>query len=321
MEQRMGGNAVNQDDTQKMLFDTQPEEPQPSKAPNAYELRQERRRERLLDAAERAKHSADTHRQTADRMASVIPFGQPILVGHYSEGPDRRYRARIHGHMGKWIAETKHAEELEQKAASVGKGGVSSDDPDAVDKLKKQLAGCEALQERMKAANKIIRQSLTDEQKVQNLEPLGLTHAHAWQALKPDFCGRVGFPDYALTNNSANMRRIRQRIEQLGQRSQQTADPQPVTGNGFQITEDSADNRILIVFDAKPPQATREMLRRYGWKWSPTRTAWVRMLNNAGRASAQYVGQQLNAAAVSQESQQTEGSNENRIEYRASEPD
>jgi len=63
------------------------------------------------------------------------------------------------------------------------------------------------------------------------------------------------------------------------------------------------------------------MLRRYGWKWSPTRTAWVRMLNNAGRASAQYVGQQLNAAAVSQESQQTEGSNENRIEYRASEPD
>lgn len=294
---------------QKTLFDAQLEENRP---PNAYELRQERRRERLLDAAERAKQSAEGHKQTADRIASVIPFGQPILVGHYSEGPDRRYRARIHGHMGKWIAETRHAEELEQKAASVGKGGVSSDDPDAVDKLKKQLAGCEALQERMKAANKIIRESLTDEQKVQNLEALGLTHAHAWQALKPDFCGRVGFPDYALQNNSTNMRRIRQRIEQLEQRSEQTGEPQPITGEGFQVSEDSADNRILIAFPDKPPQTTREMLRRNGWKWSPTRNAWVRMLNGAGRASAQYMAQQL--AAVSQESQHTGGSNENRIE-------
>lgn len=293
---------------QKTLFDAQPEESRP---PNAYELRQERRRERLLDAAERAKQSAEGHRQTADRMASVIPFGQPILVGHYSEGPDRRYRARIHGHMGKWIAETHHAEELEQKAASVGKGGITSDDPDAMGKLQKQLAGLEALQERMKAANKIIRQSFTDEQKVEQLQALGLSHTHAWQALKPDFCGRVGFPDYALQNNSANMRRIRQRIELLGQRSQQTADPQPITGEGFQISEDSADNRILITFPDKPPQATREMLRRNGWKWSPTRTAWVRMLNDAGRASAQYMAQKL--AAVSRESQQTGGGNENRI--------
>jgi len=308
----MEGSAVNQDDTQKTLFDAQPEDQQPGKAPNAYELRQERRRERLLASAERAKQSAEGHRQTADRMASVIPFGQPILVGHYSEGPDRRYRARIHGHMGNWIDEARHAEKLEQKAASVGKGGVSSDDPDAVNKLKRQLAGLEALQERMKAGNRIIRESLTDEQKVQKLEALGLSHAHAWRALKPDFCGRVGFPDYALQNNSANMRRIRQRIEQLEQRSQQTADPQPITGEGFQITEDSADNRILIVFPGKPPQATREMLRRNGWKWSPTRTAWVRMLNDAGRASAQYMAQKL--ATVSRESPQTEGSNENRID-------
>lgn len=290
---------------QKTLFDAQPDENRP---PNVYELRQERRRERLLDAAERAKQSAEDHRQTADRMASVIPFGQPILIGHYSEGPDRRYRARIHGHMGKWIAETHRAEELEQKAASVGKGGVSSDDPDAMGKLQKQLAGLEALQERMKAANKIIRQSLTDEQKVEQLEALGLSRAHAWQALKPDFCGRVGFPDYALQNNSSNMRRIRQRIEQLEQRGQQTADPQPITGEGFQITEGSADNRILITFPNKPPQVTREMLRRNGWKWSPTRTAWVRMATDAGRVSAQYMAQRL--AAVSRESQQTDFDND-----------
>ena len=51
------------------------------------------------------------------------------------------------------------------------------------------------------------------------------------------------------------MRRIRERIEQLKQASEQTADPQPITGNGFQIAEDPADNRILITFRR---QASRE---------------------------------------------------------------
>jgi len=296
------------------------EQQQPSETLNAYELRQQRRRERLLDAAERTKQSAEGHKQTADRMASVIPFGQPILVGHYSEGPDRRYRARIHGHMGKWIAETKHAEELERKAASVGKGGISSDDPEAVCKLKDQLAGLEALQERMKAGNRIVRdKSLTDEQRVEKLTGIGLTPENAWRTLKPDFCGRVGFPDYALQNNNANMRRIRERIEQLEQRSQQSADPQPVAGDGFQISEDAADNRILITFDAKPAENVRAILKRMGWRWSPTRTAWVRMLNNAGRTSAHYVALQL--AAVGQEPQQTGSNDESRIDDRASEPD
>jgi hypothetical protein len=299
MEQGMEADSMN--DTQKTLFDSQPEQ-QPGETPNAYELRQERRRERLLDAAERAKQSAEGHRHTADRMASVIPFGQPILVGHHSEKADRRYRARIHGHMGKWIAETKHAEELERKAASVGTGGISSDDPDAISKLQAQLASLEAMQERMKAGNRIVRdKSLTDEQKVEKLTTIGLTHENAWRALKLDFCGRVGFPDYALQNNNANVRRIRERIEEMQERSQQTADPQPITGQGFQISEDRADNRILIIFDAKPPQPIRELLKRSGWRWSPTREAWVRMLNNAGRASAQYVTQKLCEAGASQE--------------------
>ena len=89
------------------------------------------------------------------------------------------------------------------------------------------------------------------------------------------------------------MRRIRERIEQLKRTSQQTADPQPIAGPGFQISEDAADNRILIVFDSKPAENVRAILKSMGWRWSPTRTAWVRMLNNAGRASAQYVAQQL----------------------------
>jgi Domain of unknown function (DUF3560) len=52
-------------------------------------------------------------------MASVIPFGQPILVGHYSEKSDRRHRSRIHSHVDNWSELDNYAHELERRAASV----------------------------------------------------------------------------------------------------------------------------------------------------------------------------------------------------------
>ena len=39
---------------------------------------------------------ADRLHTDARDMASIIPFGQPILVGHHSEKRDRNYRGRIH---------------------------------------------------------------------------------------------------------------------------------------------------------------------------------------------------------------------------------
>ena len=51
-----------------------------------------------------------------------------------------------------WHAQfQKEAQEAERRAASVGSGGISSDDPEAVVKLRERLAELEAEQEAMKA--------------------------------------------------------------------------------------------------------------------------------------------------------------------------
>lgn len=68
---------------------------------NRYEAKQAARRERLQAAARAAKQESAKLAQKAHDMASVIPMGQPILVGHYSEGRDRRYRAKIHDTFGR----------------------------------------------------------------------------------------------------------------------------------------------------------------------------------------------------------------------------
>lgn len=49
------------------------------------------------------------------------------------------------------------------------------------------------------------------------------------------------------------------------------------------MTENKEDNRIWFMFDEKPSRAVCEIMRKYGFKWSPSREAWVRMLNESSR--------------------------------------
>jgi hypothetical protein len=247
---------------------------------NAYEARMEARRERYEAWASKAEDESRALHNRARRMAEVIPFGQPILVGHHSETRDRNYRNRIHNTFGKAFAAQDKAAYYTQKAASVGTGGISSDDPDAIRKLRVELAAMESTQERMKASNKVIRAHKTLETQAAALVAIGFSEAQANEIVKPGFCGRVGFPAYALSNNNANISRVKGRIADLEKRSQWVDVER--AGDGFTYREDTAENRVMFVFDSKPDEATRALLKSQAFKWSPSRGAWVRQLNNAG---------------------------------------
>ncbi|MEU7092994.1 ParB/RepB/Spo0J family partition protein [Kitasatospora aureofaciens] len=67
--------------------------------------RAEGRAERFEDRAGRAVAASDARRAASDRISDGIPFGQPILVGHHSEGRARRDVERMHSHMRKSIEE------------------------------------------------------------------------------------------------------------------------------------------------------------------------------------------------------------------------
>jgi hypothetical protein len=74
-------------------------------------------------AAELAsKHEAkgDEHWQKSEKMLDVIPFGQPILVGHYSEKGDRNYRDRAWNQRMKGAEEHEIAQKYQDKAERYG---------------------------------------------------------------------------------------------------------------------------------------------------------------------------------------------------------
>lgn len=72
--------------------------------------------EQLRKLATKAKARADVAYTQRQGIADRIPMGQPILVGHHSEGRHRRDIARMDRSMQRAIDETEKAESYERRA-------------------------------------------------------------------------------------------------------------------------------------------------------------------------------------------------------------
>ncbi|UDK94879.1 hypothetical protein EYB33_00575 (plasmid) [Lysinibacillus sphaericus] len=90
---------------------------------------------------------------------------------------------------------------------STGRGGISSDDPEVVQKLEAKIVKLEAWQEKMKATNAFYRKYKTlddcphlSKSEVENLK---VNMSSSWRSEpKP-------FESYQLTNNNAEIRRLK----------------------------------------------------------------------------------------------------------------
>jgi hypothetical protein len=249
---------------------------------NPYEAKKEARIERMRARASRlASQSASVH-ASACAIADNIPMGQPILVGHHSERRHRRDVDKIRARMGKAIALAKESDALARRAdAAEENTAVSSDDPDAIEKLRDKLAKIDGDRARWIVANKAVRKGDREA-----LTSMGYSEKTIAELFTPDFCGRIGFADYKLKNAAAEAGRVRKRIAEL--EAQQTREtPPPVVVEGARIEE--TDNRVRIVFDQKPEESVRTALKRAGFRWSPTSGAWQRHASNAAWCAARDV--------------------------------
>lgn len=181
------------------------------------------------------------------------------------------------------LEEWNYIQGLLDKIRSVGTGGISSDDPQAVEKLEAKLAALEKHQEMMKAANAAIR--MKDPAKGDaKLAELGYTPEDIAKLREPDFCGRIGYPAYALQNNNANIRRIRGRIAELKKRTEST--PEGWEFDGGRVVVNTTENRLQVIFDGKTDADVRTELKGEGFRWAPSQGAWQRQLtDNAMRAA------------------------------------
>lgn len=249
---------------------------------NNFEERKQNRIDHAKAQADKNEKKAETLYNTAREMGSHIPLGQPILVGHHSERADRNYRQKISNTFEKSFEASSKVEYYEEKAKAIENNkSIFSDDPNAVEKLQTKIEKLEKLQTFMKEANKYIRKK--DKDSFLKLEG---TTEKVWIHLNtPDCFGGLGFASYELTNNNANIKRLKVRLSQLLKVQDVPTKSEMI--KGVQFIKNTEANRVQLIFKAKPSDTVRNTLSKtYNFRWCRSESAWQRHLNSAGISAA-----------------------------------
>jgi hypothetical protein len=236
----------------------------------------ERRRQAFADKRDgkndrrRERASKLTAQADADqeRSRNMLPYGgEPIKIGHHSEKRHRRDLEKSHGLMRRSIDQRKDAEHLERLAdASESSRAVSSDDPDAIMKLRESLAEHEAKRERIKAHNRAAKKA-----------------------------GKPIADAYVLTNLGANIRRIKARITEL-ERAAVATTPDDVEIGECRIEWDAEANRMRLYSPDPGPagrKARSQLMRGYGFIWSLSNRAWQRQASRTAWDWARIAAQKI----------------------------
>lgn len=265
---------------------------------NRYEQKQADRADRLRERARKQQRESEGRLKAAHDSISGIPPGQPILIGHHSEKRHRAALARHDVNMRKGLDAGDYARHLNSRAAGIehrletGSGPISSDDPDAPAKLTVKIRELEELHAAKKAANAAVRKAKKAAGDVDHRELIRelLEAGTLTPALAGDLVSSARafpwLPQFDLGLSAKNLKRYRDRLEELERAAEVGVAPDPIEGDGYEILENGEENRVQIVFPGKPAADVRARLRMLGFRWARSQGAWQRQLNGAGRAAA-----------------------------------
>lgn len=192
---------------------------------STYRERREARAERLRDWADRREAKSDAALASAKRIADAIPFGQPILVGHHSEARHRRDLDRIDRGMRAGVENARRADDMRSRADGIESqlaGSIYSDDVDAIERLEERIADLEAKRERIKAHNRAHRGD-----KGCTCAP-GCACRSRFEVTRCG-CTNHALPAYVLSNLAGNIKRNRDRLEQLRRVAEHGEHPRWIT--------------------------------------------------------------------------------------------
>ena len=252
--------------------------------------------ERRSDAAEKAEKLADQYAKLlADYYNTNFQIDQmcpSVMIAGPAKFPVRK-KERQNQAWDRNREKYERCKEIEDKIRNLlsGKEIITSGDPEAAEKLKNKLANLEKAQETMKAVNAFYRKHKTldgcPNLSWEQIEKLKSSMNDSWRNdPRP-------FESYQLTNNNAEIRRLKERIKKLEEVKARPADTKEY--DGFSVVEDPEAMRIKLLFEDKPSAEIRDVLKKNGFRWSPRANAWQTQLTNNGRYRLERVLKELEA--------------------------
>lgn len=163
---------------------------------------------------------------------------------------------------------------------------IMAGDSNAVQALEAKIAAAEKLQDQMKAVNVTHKRFLKDPASL-DASDLPENLKQRIRDYKPEYSWEPHpIPPFELTNNGANIRRMKERLEVL-KRDKATLATEKQGENGIRLLDCPADNRIRLFFPGKPEFEVRAKLKSNGFRWSPMIGAWQAYRNHNALSVAQ----------------------------------
>lgn len=224
-------------------------------------------------AAERDPESTDEAYRLADRYAyklaewlnrkyAIDARCPSVMVAGPANFPMRKKEKQNRARDHLWEEYCK-VEAIKEKIEHIGtfEKPIMSGDADAIDKLKAKLEKLEADHQQMKDENAKARKE-------------GREAPH---------------PRYRIANSYQNITATRKRLESLEAAKDRGSQESTVTilDEEARVVENTEIMRLQLIFDGKPSDEVRALLKKQGFRWSPKNTAWQRQLTDNARYALQ----------------------------------
>ncbi len=173
---------------------------------------------------------------------------------------------------------------------------ILSKDENAIQLLTEKIESLEQTKETMKAINKYYKKNGTIEGFPGIVTKELINHIEFMEKQGWNKSGTI----FDTTNTNAEIKRLQARLETLQKAKEkgttETASTDTEGNELFKIVENTEIMRLQLLFDGKPDEGTRNILKKNGFKWSPKNEAWQRQLTDNARISLKRVVEQLKTA-------------------------
>jgi hypothetical protein len=176
---------------------------------------------------------------------------------------------------------------------SLGSVELSSSDQAKVKDYERQISSLESERDRNTEINKLVR-SNDIEGSNKKLKEMGVSE-NTIESLRNPSYGSAGIKPWVNQNLSGNISSKKEMIEKIKKNAklnnaategESGGIKQGDTGvHGIDFENNQSDERVRLTFDGKPSAETRSELKRNGFKWSPSNSAWQRNNNEAGHSA------------------------------------
>lgn len=262
-----------------------------------YHIKKQQRLERYQQLTEKHQEQAYQRFNSRNSKQLIDMAGEPVKIGHHSERRHRNLIKRADKDMFLGVEHTRKAEHFQRKMKSLQNNqSIHSDDPEAIQKLRKKLEKMKEFHRSMKFINQEYKRCKGDIDQMQVSDKIKQQLKRAKQDCPSESFKPI--PSWQLQNNNARIKNTQKRLEELEKLANQETINE--TYGSIQIIDNADINRIQISFPGKPSLEIRKKLKQRGFRWAPSQKAWQRHRSNEAFHYARQIVMEISEEEKSQ---------------------